>query len=306
MQTRKIMMTRRDFVQTAGAAGAAAILAGAGNGAWAASSPLQWKHFPAGENGFFRAPVLLSGTKEAILVDGGFSLPDGRAVAEGIKASGKTLTTIYISQSDPDYYFSLGPIKAAFPSAKVIAASATIAAIKASAEKKLAVWGPQLKENGPQRLADIVMPEAFDGATLSLESHRIDIVPAEGLENRRYLWVPSLDAVFGGVLVFSGLHVWTADTATSQARADWIRTLDAIAARKPSIVVPGHMPVNGSIDGSSVAYTRDYLIAFDEELARAADSAALIAAMTKRYPNAGLPAALQVGAKVAKGELKWD
>ncbi|KRC82903.1 MBL fold metallo-hydrolase [Sphingomonas sp. Root241] len=300
------MMTRRDFVQAAGAAGTAAILAGAANDALAASPPLQWKHFPAGENGFFRAPVLLSGTKEAILVDGGFSLPDGLAVAEAIKASGKTLTTIYISQSDPDYYFSLGPIRTAFPSARVIAASATITAIKASAEKKLAVWRPQLKENGPQRLADIVIPEAFDGATLSLDGHRIDIVPAEGLENRRYLWVPSLDAVFGGVLIFSGLHVWTADTATSQARVAWIRTLDAIVARKPRIVVPGHMAVNSSIDASAVAYTRDYLVAFDKELARAADSAALIAAMTKRYPNAGLPAALQIGAKVAKGEMKWD
>ncbi|MFL6630033.1 MAG: MBL fold metallo-hydrolase [Vitreoscilla sp.] len=299
------MMTRRDFVQTTAAAASATALAGVGQGALAASSPLQWKHFPAGENGFFRAPVLLSGTKEAILVDGGFSLPDGRAVAEAIKASGKTLTTIYISQSDPDYYFSLGPIKAAFPSARVIAASATIAAIKASAEKKLAVWGPQLKENGPQQLADLVIPEAFDGAALSLEGHRIDIVPAEGLENRRYLWVPSLDAVFGGVLVFSGLHVWTADTSTSQARAAWIRTLDAIAARKPNVVVPGHMAVNGSIDTSAVAYTRDYLVAFDEELAKATDSTALIAAMTRRYPNAGLPAALQIGAKVAKGEMKW-
>lgn len=297
------MMTRRDFVQTAAAAGAATALAS--GDALAASSPLQWKHFPAGENGFFRAPVLLSGAKEAILVDGGFSLPDGRAVAEAIKASGKTLTTIYISQSDPDYYFSLGPIQAAFPSAKVIAASATIAAIKASVEKKLAVWGPQLKENGPQQLSDIVFPEAFDGASLSLEGHRVEIVPAAGLENRRYLWVPSLNAVFGGVLLFSGLHVWTADTSTAQGRAAWIKTLDAIAARKPAVVVPGHMAVNAATDASAVAYTRDYLVAFEEELAKALDAAALIAAMTKRYPDAGLAVALQIGAKVAKGEMKW-
>jgi len=249
--------------------------------------------------------VLLSGAKEAILIDGGFSLPDGRAVAEAIKASGKTLTTIYISQSDPDYYFSLGPIKAAFPSAKVIAASATIAAIRASVEKKLAVWGPQLKENGPQQLSDIVFPEAFDGAPLTLEGHRIDIVPAAGLENRRYLWVPSLNAVFGGVLLFSGLHVWTADTSTAQGRAAWIKTLDAIAARKPAVVVPGHMAVNAVTDASAVAYTRDYLVAFEEELAKAPDAAALIAAMTKRYPDAGLAVALQIGAKVAKGEMKW-
>lgn len=296
------MMTRRDFVQTAAAAGAAFSLGGAhAQGA----APLQWQALPAGERGFFRAPVLLSGAKEAILIDGGFSLPDGRAVVEAIKASGKTLTTIYVSQSDPDYYFSLGPVKAAFPSAKVIAASATIAAIKGNVEKKLAVWGPQLKENGPQTLADVVMPEAFDGPGLQLEGHAIEIVAASALENRRYLWVPSLKAVFGGVLVFSGLHVWTADTPTPQARAAWIRNLEAIAARKPAIVVPGHLAAGAALDVSAVTYTRDYLLAFEEEAAKAADSAALIAAMKRRYPSAGLAPALEIGAKVVKGEMKW-
>lgn len=296
------MMTRRDFVQTAAAAGAAFSVGGAhAQGA----APLQWQALPAGERGFFRAPVLLSGAKEAILIDGGFSLPDGRAVVEAIKASGKTLTTIYVSQSDPDYYFSLGPVKAAFPSAKVIAASATIAAIKGNVEKKLAVWGPQLKENGPQTLADVVMPEAFDGPALQLEGHTIEIVAASELENRRYLWVPSLKAVFGGVLVFSGLHVWTADTPTPQARAAWIRNLEAIAARKPAIVVPGHLAAGAALDVSAVTYTRDYLLAFEEEAAKAADSAALIAAMKRRYPSAGLAPALEIGAKVVKGEMKW-
>ena len=36
-----------------------------------------------------------------------------------------------------------------------------------------------------------------------------------------------------------------------------------------------------------------------------AERAALIAAMTKRYPSAGMGIALQIGAKVAKGEMKW-
>ncbi|KNY06716.1 beta-lactamase [Achromobacter piechaudii] len=298
------MMTRRDFIQAAAAVGAATALAGCAATS-ATAAPLQWKHFPAGEKGFFRAPVLLAGTKEAILIDGGFSLPDGRAVAEAIKASGKTLTTIYISQSDPDYYFSLGPIKAAFPAAKVIAASDTIAAIRANVQKKIDIWAPQLKENGPQTLADIVFPEPFDGPSLSLEGNVIEIVKAQDLGARRYLWVPSLNAVFGGVLVFSGLHVWTADTATPALRAAWVKNLDAIAARKPAVVVPGHMSATGALDVSAVTYTRDYLLAFEEEVGKAANSDALIAAMNKRYPNAGLPAALQIGAKVAKGEMKW-
>lgn len=300
------MLTRRNLLQTAVAASAATVLAGRASAQAALpATPLQWTHFPAGERGFFRAPVLLSGAKEAMLIDGGFSLPDGRAVAEAIKASGKTLTSIYISQSDPDYYFSLGPIKAAFPSARVIAAADTLAAIRANVQKKLDTWGPQLKENGPQTLADVVLPEAFDGPSLSLEGHAIEIVTVAGMANRRYLWVPSLRAVFGGVLAFSGLHVWTADTPTPAARAAWVQALDAIAARRPAVVVPGHMAAGSALDASALAYTRRYLLAFDEEAAKAADSAALIAAMTRRYPDAGLAPALQIGAKVAKGEMAW-
>jgi hypothetical protein len=99
--------------------------------------------------------------------------------------------------------------------------------------------------------------------------------------------------------------VWTADTQGAEARAAWVKTLDAMAARKPAVVVPGHMAPNAAIDASALRYTRDYLVAFEAELVKAADSAALIAAMTKRYPDAGMGVALQIGAKVAKGEMKW-
>lgn len=172
-------------------------------------------------------------------------------------------------------------------------------------EKKLAAWGPQLKENGPQTLAEIVMPVAFDGPELTLEGHGIEIVDGRDLANRRYLWVPSLKAVFGGVLLFSGVHVWTADTQGAEARAAWLKNLEAIDARNPDVVVPGHMAVDVATDVSAIAYTRDYLLAFEEELAKSANSADLIAAMTRRYPDAGMGIALQIGAKVALGEMKW-
>ena len=291
-------------MKTTFAAGAAAVFAPAGLG-HAAGSKLSWKHFPAGEKGFFRAPVLITGTSEALLIDGGFAYPNGQAVADAIKTTGKKVTTIYVSQSDPDYYFSLKPIKAAFPEARVIAASKTVAAIKGNVEKKLAVWGPQLKENGPQTLADIVMPEAFDGKTLTVDGETIEIVDADGLENRRYLNVPSLNAVFGGVMIFGGVHVWTADTPTKEQRAAWIANLDKIAARKPATVVPGHMVPSAPTDLSAVEYTKAYLIAFDEELAKAKDAAALKAAMEARFPGLGMGVALDIGSKVATGEMKW-
>lgn len=310
------MMTRRDILATTAhvltLAGAATLLAPAGGLAATASAsaaPLNWQAFPAGDTGFFRVPVLLSGSHEAILIDGGFTLSDGKALADeikaAVKAAGKTLTTIYVSQSDPDYYFSLGPVKAAFPDARVIAATATVEAIKGNVEKKLAVWGPSLKENGPQTLADVVMPQPFDGAALTLDGQTVEIVDVQGMANRRYLWVPSLRAVFGGVLVTSGLHVWTADTPTAEARVAWVKALDAMAARDPAVVVAGHAAPGAAHDATAIAYTKGYLLAFEEELGKAKTSADLIAAMKRRYPDAGKGISLDIGAKVATGEMKW-
>ena len=270
------------------------------------TAPLQWQYFQADENGFNRTPVLLTGDKEAILLDGGFTLSDGKAVAEKIKETGKKLTTIYVSQSDPDYYFSLGPIKAVFPDARIIAAPETVDAIKGNIEAKLKVWGPQLKDNGPQKLSDVVIPEASDVKALELEGNEIEIVPAEGMTNRRYLWVPSLKAVFGGVLITAGEHVWLADTPDLSQREAWIRNLDTIAARNPEVVVPAHMKPGSATDVSAIKFTRDYIAAFDEEAAKAKDSGELIAAMKKRYPDLGGESSLELGAKVIKGEMKWE
>ncbi len=266
---------------------------------------LTWKHYPAGPNGFFRAPVLITGPTEALLIDGGFTLSDGRALAEAIRSTGKRLTAIYVSQSDPDYYFSLQPVKEAFPEARVIAAPETVAAIRANVEKKLAAWGPQLKDNGPQTLSDVVIPDSFEGKMLTVDGQPIEVVDADGLANRRYLLAPSLQAVFGGVLIFSGVHVWIADTPTPGQRAAWIANLKKIAAREPAVVVPGHMAADAATDLSAIEHTIAYLAAFEEERVEARDSAALIAAMKARYPGLGMEVALDIGAKVVTGEMKW-
>ncbi|CAN7716360.1 MBL fold metallo-hydrolase [Neorhizobium tomejilense] len=271
----------------------------------AAARPIEWTSFQADEAGFRRAPVLLTGAKEAILIDGGFTLLDGRILADAIRKTGKTLTTIYVTCNDPDYYFGLRPVVEAFPDAKVIAKPATVDAIKGNVEGKLAVWGPQLKENGPQALAHVVIPTASDASSVDLEGNSIDIIDVPDMHDRHYLWVPALEAVFGGVLVYSGIHVWVADEATPEKRAAWIKALDAIAARNPKIVLPGHQAEGAPQGLAAVEFTRDYLRVFDEEAAKAKDSAALIVAITKRYPDLKDAGSLELGAKVAKGEMKW-
>ncbi len=76
-------------------------------------------------------------------------------------------------------------------------------------------------------------------------------------------------------------------------------------ALKPATVVPGHMAAGTALDASSIGYTRNYLQRFDAEAAKAGNAAELIAAMQKAYPQAGLGIALDIGAKVNKGEMTW-
>ena len=109
----------------------------------------------------------------------------------------------------------------------------------------------------------------------------------------------------GGVNVFGGLHAWTADTQTRAQRAAWVRTLDRIEALKPATVIPGHALNPGKAGVEAVQYTRAYLQRFETELEKAPNAAALIETMKRVYPEAGLDIALNIGAKVNKGEMKW-
>ncbi len=54
-----------------------------------------------------------------------------------------------------------------------------------------------------------------------------------------------------------------------------------------------------------MAWSQTYLARFEQELPKAANSAALIDSMKRAYPEAGLGIALNIGAKVNKGEMKW-
>jgi glyoxylase-like metal-dependent hydrolase (beta-lactamase superfamily II) len=247
--------------------------------------------------------VLVSGKSDAVLIDAGFTRADAYRIAAMVLDSRKTLKTIYVSQADPDFYFGAGVLKTLFPGATLIATAPTVKKIQSTLPTKLQVWGPRLGANAP---ADVPMPEVMPGNTIMLEGQTLEVRGLDdSLPHRSYVWIPSLRAIVGGVNVFAGLHAWTADTQTAQERADWSRKLGAMAALQPAIVVPGHMLPGQKQDASQLAYTQSYLNRFESELAKAPDSAVLIEAMQSAYPGAGLMVALEIGAKVNKGEMKW-
>lgn len=270
----------------------------------ASAAPLTLDIYNPGEQALFPvSSVLVSGQHDAILVDAQFGRSQATQLVEKIRASGKHLTTIYISHGDPDYYFGLETILAAFPDVKVLATAPTVAHIQKTVAGKLAFWGPKLGADAPQKT---VTPAILKGDTLTLEGQQLKIIGLDGPQpERSVVWIPSIKAIVGGVVVDGNLHVWMADTQGEKAHADWLTTLTHIEQLHPKTVVPGHFAAGAPMDIASVQYTRDYIHAFDAETIKAADSSALIAAMKARYPAPTNLSSLELSAKVAKGEMKW-
>ncbi|OUL10648.1 MBL fold metallo-hydrolase [bacterium AM6] len=270
----------------------------------AATSQLRLHTFHLGPQAMFPvSSVLIEGRNDAILVNAQFAAGDARRLVEQIRASGKRLTTIYISHGDPDYYFGLATMQDAFPQAHIVATAQTVAHIRESQAGKLAYWGPKMGADAPAR---IVVPSVLEGDALQLEGQRLPLIGLDGpTPDRSVLWVPSLRAIVGGIPVVAGEHVWMADTQTPQSHADWLRTLQQLQALKPKVVVPGHYAEGAPLDASALRFTADYIRAFDVETAKAKDSAALVKAMRARYPQLAGVASLELSAKVAKGEMQW-
>ncbi|MEV5958149.1 MBL fold metallo-hydrolase [Streptomyces sp. NPDC051987] len=255
--------------------------------------------FPAGSKN--KTATLVTGEHEALLVDAAFTRADGHRLAAEILDSGKKLTTVFVSHADPDFYFGAEVIADAFPEAKFFATPLVIEHIAHSYEGKLKAWAA-LGANLPTRLVDL---EPLTG-DLTLEGHRFELKGGPvGLPDRHYLWQDEHRALLGGVLLFQQEHVWVADTPTPGDRATWIDLLDQMTALDPQFVVPGHRLPGAPADASAITATRDYLLAFEEELGRAADGTALNDALVKRFPDHGMLIAAQIGSKVAKGEMKW-
>jgi glyoxylase-like metal-dependent hydrolase (beta-lactamase superfamily II) len=248
--------------------------------------------------------TLIYGEKEAMVIDAGFTRADALRIAANVLDSGKQLTTIYVSQADPDYYFGVETLKEIFLQADVVSTPAVLEKLKSKLAGKLAFWGPKMGANAPRKP---VVPRALDGNSLTLEGQTIEIRGTQGLlAHRPYAWIPSIKAVVGNIGVFGNMHVWTADTQSTAERAAWVAQLDEMAALNPALVVPSHMRAGTAVDVSAISFTKEYLQTFEKNLAANKTSAALINAMKQAYPQLTDGAmSLDIGAKVNTGEMKW-
>jgi len=262
-----------------------------------APPPLKLQVFTGSAEGFLVNSTLVSGQKDAILIDAQFTLADGKKVADAIKASGKTLTTVYVTHSHPDHYFGFPSVKETFPNAKLVALPATVAEIQKTWEGKVKQWKPLYKE---AITAKPVLPDALSGTSLELEGEKFDVVggvQGDDAQNS-YVWIPSLHAAVVGDIAYDNVFPWTAET-NAEARKTWLASLDRVSALHPAIVVPGHQTADRKQDPGTLTFTKDYLVAYDEALTASKKPADLQTKMKAKYPTAALDIILKIGSEAA-------
>ncbi|WP_215407782.1 Vmh family MBL fold metallo-hydrolase [Vibrio gigantis] len=268
------------------------------------AAELNITHYNPGKNAIFPASsVLVSGEKEVVLFDAQFSVADGKKLVDKIKETGKELSMVYISSGDPDFYFGLEPIVEAFPNVDIVASKAVVEHIERTKDAKLEYWGPILEDNAPSK---VIVPTVMNDTKLSIEGETIEV--REINTHQAYLWVPSEKTVFGGVSVYSGVHVWMADTASKSIRDQWTQSLDRIKALEPEVVIPGHYLGEMPIGIKGVQFTIDYVADIEKTLESKSNptSVGISDYMKTAYPQLkATEGDLELGAKVLSGEMEW-
>ena len=69
---------------------------------------------------------LISGERDAVLIDALITFEDAGRAVEWIQATGKNLTTIYITHGHGDHFFGLNTILDPFPNARAVTAAAVV------------------------------------------------------------------------------------------------------------------------------------------------------------------------------------
>lgn len=247
--------------------------------------------------------TLITGPSEAILIDAQFQKNDAQNLVNMVRASGKKLTTIYISHGDPDFYFGLDVLNAAFPEARIVATPATVAKIEKSILGKKSYWGPILKDNAPEQL---IIPQALNTDSLIINGETIHIIGFNGHDPlHTFGWIPSEKVVVGGGILFENMHIWMADNQTTESRNAWIKTLDNMGALNPDRVIAGHFLENTKADNRIINFTKKYIQDFEQANSESSNASDLTKTMKTRYPKLHEESTLEFSAKVIKGNIQW-
>jgi len=266
---------------------------------------LTTKVFFSDESGFEVASVIVTGKTDAVLIDAQWTLSNAHRVVAEILETGKHLKTIYVTHAHPDHYFGLGPIAEAFPKARVIALPSVARTINKQFFGKIEHWEEVIGViNVPRKAVNI---EPLTENYFELEGHRIEIIP-EVMGDLKYntvVWIPSIKTLYGSDVLFNQAHPFTCEV-TAEERQLWIQEIERLETMNAEVIIPGHQKPGMPFDSSSYSFTKDYLIATDEELLKTKDVAGFYYAMVKRFPDANLFLSNEMNSSVFKGGMAWD
>jgi glyoxylase-like metal-dependent hydrolase (beta-lactamase superfamily II) len=267
---------------------------------------LSTKVFFSDESGFAVASVIVMGETDAVLIDAQWSLSNGHRVVAEILETGKRLQTVYVTHAHPDHYFGLGPVVEAFPDARVTALPSVASTINKQMFGKIEHWvdiiGPT---NVPRKAVNI---ESLTENCIELEGQRIEILPEimGDLKYNTVVWIPSIKTLYGSDVLFNQAHPFTCEV-TAEERQQWIRDIERLEKMGAEVVIPGHQKPGMPFDNSSFTFTKDYLIATEEELAKTDSTGDFFYAMAMRYPDANLLfLSNEMNAAVFKGGRDWN
>jgi glyoxylase-like metal-dependent hydrolase (beta-lactamase superfamily II) len=240
---------------------------------------------------------LLTGEKEAVLIDALITYDEAERVVEWIRATKKTLTFIYITHGHGDHFFGLNTILEAFPGARAVALPEVVPfAREQLSPGYMEFWNALFPNQFPKHP---LIPEPLEGDAIYLEGHELRpiMVGQSDTAPSSVVHVPELDAVVGGDVAYNGIHCWLAQT-DHEKRKGWIAALDLIAALRPKILVVGHKDPKARDDDPPAILdaTRAYIRDFDRLVGECATPAELIDKMMQRHGESGNPYTLWTAA----------
>jgi glyoxylase-like metal-dependent hydrolase (beta-lactamase superfamily II) len=244
--------------------------------------------------------TLISGERDAILVDTFLTAEQSQLLLDWVSASGKNLVAIYVTHGHGDHFFGLAPLLERFPGARAVALPEVVKVMRGQLEPAM-IDGFWRKLFPGQILERLMVAQPLKRPTLELEGEvlvpvrtgRTDTVSSTSLH------VPSAELVVAGDVVYSGIHPYLGETDTA-SRVEWISALDKLEALEPRAVVAGHKVPGSEDDPRNIERTQQYLRDFNRLDEATTTARELYDEMLKLHPERANPGSLWGGANAAK------
>jgi glyoxylase-like metal-dependent hydrolase (beta-lactamase superfamily II) len=245
--------------------------------------------------------TLISGERDAVLVDAPITVEQARSLANWIAASGKNLTTIYATHGHGDHFFGATTVLERFPNARFVARPEVIKIMRqqASPESLATFWNPRFPDQISSQLA---IAEELTGNVIDLEGQDLVSVPLGFTDTAgtTCLHVPSIGLIVAGDAAYNGVHLHLSESPDQQKRQEWIAALDKMESLKPRVVIAGHKRVGNSDSPKILGETRRYILDFERLAMQTTTARELYDQMLKLYPDWGNPGALWTSARAVK------